>query len=242
MNWKQTIGLVITVGAIIALCFLVIFPALYDKEEPEKPVVAKKVESAEAEGDRSVLPKLKGVNWETAPKLKKPSEKKQPKEAEKKAEVEEPPAPEEAAPAGPEGVRPEESGAAPLLELQEMSWYDQEGYIVVDGTVKNVSSSSLPTVQAHVTFEGAEGWLISEEHAMIELNPIFPGQVSRFSVISRYYPEIISVVLDFRTFSGESIPWSKVEVVDEESGADERELPLEEDSGGAGEETVPPSP
>jgi hypothetical protein len=44
---------------------------------------------------------------------------------------------------------------------------------------------------------------------MIDLNPIFPGQVSAFSVVSRYYPEIINAVVDFRKFSGESIPWSK---------------------------------
>jgi hypothetical protein len=204
MNWKQTIGLVIAVCAIIALCFLVIFPSLYDEEQPEKTIEAKR--STAPEGERSVLPKLKGVNWETAPEAKKPSEKK----PAKKAVKEEPAATaKEEAPEPAEAAR-EATGPASLLELQELTWYEQEGYVVVIGAVRNISDKSLPTVQAYVTFEGDEGWFISEEHAMIDLNPIFPDQVSPFTVISRYYPEITNAVVDFRDFSGESIPWRSV--------------------------------
>lgn len=206
MNWKQTIGLIIAVSVIVALCFLVIFPAFYAEKEPDVKKEAMKSETTDAEEEHSVLPKLKGVNWKTPPKKnaeKKPTRKEG--EERKPAVVEN----DTAGLANAETAG--EKGPKPLLELQEMSWYEAEGYAVVVGTVKNVSDKSLPSVQAHATFEGEGGWFIAAEHSMIELNPIFPGQVSSFTVISRYYPEITDVVLDFRKFSGETIPWNKAE-------------------------------
>jgi hypothetical protein len=225
MNWRQTIGLVIAVGAIIALCFLIIFPAFYTREEPETGKEARKSE-APAEGeDHSVLPRLKGVNWKTPPK--KPAEKKRAKKAGKAAIAEN-----EIAALANAGLA-KEAGPKPLLELQEVDWYEQEGYAVVVGTVKNVSDKSLPSVQVHATFEGEDGWFIVAEHSMIDLNPIFPGQVSPFTVISRYYPEITNVVLDFRKFSGKSIPWGKAEVYEGENKAREADKAGEKTEGTA---------
>ncbi len=227
MNWRQTIGLIIAVGVMVALCFLVIFPAFYSQEEPATEKAAGKLEAPAAEDEQSVLPKLKGVNWKT-PSKKKRAEKK----LAKKEVIEGAPATErkEVATLANAEVA-EEAGPKPLLELQEMSWYETEGYAVVEGTVKNVSNRSLPSVQAHVTFEGEGGWFIVAEHSMIELNPIFPGQVSSFTVISRYYPEITDLVLDFKKFSGESIPWSKAEGFDAETEEEQTDEAVEETEG-----------
>jgi hypothetical protein len=240
MNWKQTIGLVISVGAIIALCFLVVFPALYSKDEPQENEVASETDVRSKDEERSVLPKLKGVNWEAAPEAakktaeKKPSEKPQeePSRVAKLMDTKKLPKP-----------APEKKAPAPLLELQEMLWYEQEGFVVVTGTVKNISSRSLPTVQAHVTFEGSDKWYISEEYAMIDLNPIFPNQVSTFTVVSRYYPEITNAVIDFRKFSGESFPWRKSEAFQEAVEKDDNEagdIPVGEEVVAPEEETAQP--
>jgi hypothetical protein len=207
MNWRQTIGLIIAVSAIIALCFLVIFPAVYAQKEPKAEKEARNSE-APAGDERSVLPKLKGVNWKT-PSKKKPAEKKL---ARKAGKVGTTATAEKEAAALANAEMAEKVGPKPLLELQEMTWYEKEGYAVVVGTVKNVSDKSLPSVQVHVTF--------AAEHSMIDLNPIFPGQVSPFTVISRYYPEITNAVLDFRKFSGENIPWNKAEVPEGETEAE----------------------
>jgi hypothetical protein len=222
MNWRQTIGLVIAVGAIIAVCFLVIFPAFYSWEEAETKKEAKKLEAPATEEEQSVLPKLKGVNWKTSPK----------KAAKKAREKEAPAMAERGVAALANAELAGEIGPKPLLELQEMVWYEQEGYAVVVGTVKNVSDKSLPSVQVHVTFEGEDGWFIIAEHSMIDLNPIFPGQVSPFTVISRYYPEITNAVLDFSKFSGEGIPWSEAEVHEGEA-----EVKEEADEAGEADET-----
>jgi hypothetical protein len=216
MNWRQTIGLIIAVGAIVALCFLVIFPAFYTQEEPDTEKEARESEAPAAEEEYSVLPKLKGVSWKTPSK-----EKAEKKLAKKEGKEEAPAIDEKEAAALANAEMAGEAGPKPLLELQEMSWYETEGYAVVVGTVKNVSDKSLPSVQAHAKFEGEDGWFIVAEHSMIELNPIFPGQISSFTVISRYYPEITDVVLDFKKFSGESIPWSKAEGFEAETEAEQ---------------------
>lgn len=225
MNWRQTIGLIIGVGVTVALCFLVIFPAFYTQEEPATEKEAGKSEAPAAGDEQSVLPKLKGVNWKT-PSKKKRAEKKLAKNEVKEGAT----ATEQREVAALSNVA-EEDGPEPLLELQEMSWYETEGYAVVEGTVKNVSDKSLPSVQAHVTFEGEGGWFIVAEHSMIELNPIFPGQVSSFTVISRYYPEITDLVLDFKKFSGESIPWNKAEGFDAETEEEQTDEAVEETEG-----------
>jgi len=214
MNWKQTIGLIIGVGVIVALCFIVIFPALYDKGEPEKQLESQKAkkqvaETAAEDEDHSVLPKLKGVNWKTSPQAKKTVKKKTTKNAVTKKSA----AAVKKTDTEPEVVTPAETAPEPLLELEEMTWYEQEGYVVVSGLVKNISDKSLPSVQAHVTFQGDGGWFISEDHSLIALNPIFPNQISPFQVTSRYYSEITNAIVDFRTFSGETIPSIKVEPV-----------------------------
>ncbi len=152
---------------------------------------------------KAVLPKLKGVRWKSAEEGKKPEK----KPAATKAVAAKKAKPEEKAPAGEEAVAAGAPGPEPLLELLDMVWYEQKGYVIVEGTVRNVSEESLPSVQVHALFEGEGKRYIISGYSMIELNPIFPEQVSTFNVTERYYPEMKEVVLDFKRFSGESIPW-----------------------------------
>lgn len=233
MTWKQTIELVFALGLMVVLCFAVIFPVLYDLERPGK---LKELEAGNgppsAEEGKDVLPDLKGVSWKS-PKEKASDNKAARENAEKAPEkkrireefealAEEAPEGEAAASAGAE----EPPGEA-LLELEEVSWYEQGGYAVATGTVKNISSRSLPSVVIHVRFlDEALNPLVSE-HSLIDLNPIFPGQVSAFSVAARFHPRIKDVDLDFTLFSGAEIPWRKVKV--EENGDFEEGEPAGDD-------------
>jgi hypothetical protein len=230
MNWKQTIGLVLAVGLIVGFSFAFIFPALYDVDRSGTPeeLGAGQAGSSVEEG-RGVLPKLKGVRWKSS-KKKAPEEK-----AGEKISAEEK-APEKTAGrtadrkrvreefealAGGASVALEEAGkpsGEALLELQEMSWYEQGGYAVVTGSVKNVSGRNIPSVLVHARFLDEDGNLLVSEHSLIDLNPIFPGQVSTFSVAARFNPAIRDAKLDFTLFSGESIPWSKLETQIEGEG------------------------
>jgi len=216
MNWKQTIGLVLALGLIVALCFTVIFPELYKSQRQAGPEMGKQKEAAQEGEGKAVLPKLKGIRWKSPEEGEKPKK----KPAARKAVAAKEARPEKEAPTG------EAPGPEPLLELLDMVWYEQEGYVIVEGTVRNVSEESLPSVQVHALFEGEGKRYIISGYSMIELNPIFPGQVSTFNVTERYYPEMKEVVLDFKRFSGESIPWRKAEVEE----AEEPEAPHAEEA------------
>jgi hypothetical protein len=233
MNWKQTIGLVLAVGLIVGFSFAFIFPALYDVDRSGAPeeLGAGQAGSSVEEG-RGVLPKLKGVRWKS-PKKKAPekkadentaAEKKAPEKtietAERKRVREEFEAPAGGA-SGKGGEAPEEAGkpsGEALLELQEMSWYEQGGYAVVTGSVKNVSGRSMPSVLVHARFLDEDGNPLVAGDSLIDLNPIFPGQVSTFSVAARFNPAMKDAKLDFTLFSGEPIPWSKLETETEGEG------------------------
>jgi hypothetical protein len=222
MSWKQTIGLVLSVGIIVGLCFVFVFPSLYDVDRsgtPEDLETGKAGPSAEEE--RGVLPKLKGVRWKSPSKKapeekaaeKKAAEKKAGSKAERKRVREEFEAlagesSEERAAASTAAGEP--AGEA-LLEVQEMDWYEQGGYLVVTGSVKNLSGRNIPSVLVHARFLDEAGNMLVSEHSLIDLNPIFPGQVSTFSVAARFRPGINDMELDFTLFSGEALPWSKLE-------------------------------
>ncbi len=224
MNWKQTIGLVLALGLIVALCFTVIFPELYKSQRQAGPELGKQKEATREGEGKAVLPKLKGVRWKSPDEGEEPRK----KPAARKARAAKKAKPEEKAPAGEEAVAAEAPGPEPLLELLDMVWYEQEGYVIVAGTVRNVSKESLPSVQVHALFEGEGKRYIISGYSMIELNPIFPGQVSTFNVTERYYPEMKKVVLDFKRFSGESIPWRKAEVEEPEAAEMLEESPSPE--------------
>jgi uncharacterized protein YgiM (DUF1202 family) len=95
------------------------------------------------------------------------------------------------------------------LELIDWRWYNEHGYVKVEGRVKNISNSSLKNVTADVTFLTASKELVTSSEALIDFNPIMPGQTSTFSVIETYNPAMKSASITFRTLLGKSINWRK---------------------------------
>jgi hypothetical protein len=95
------------------------------------------------------------------------------------------------------------------LELVDWRWYNEHGYVKVEGRVKNISNSSLKNVTADVTFLTASKELVTSSEALIDFNPIMPGQTSTFSVIETYNPAMKSASITFRTLLGKSINWRK---------------------------------
>lgn len=69
------------------------------------------------------------------------------------------------------------------------------------------SALRLEHVQAVVTFETAEGTLITTEDAIIEYGPLLPGQMSPWKVMARVNPAMASP--DFKTMFGGAIPATK---------------------------------
>ena len=229
MGRNQILGFLAFLGLVLVLSFGVIFPALQKHKEARRAQeqvsareVAAPVATERAGGrSRSVLPKLKGVRWKSSPK--KPSsavetadtgaDEKTPKEESVKKDVE--PAPAVEAVSEPEAENKDaaaieqESAAAAVLELISWNWYEQDGFAVVEGVVKNVSPLSIAGVRVVVRFEDENRALVASEYALLLYDPIFSAQESPFSVVLRFNPAMKEAVLDFRKFSGEEIPWKK---------------------------------
>lgn len=93
------------------------------------------------------------------------------------------------------------------LELGDWRW-GQSGagaYALVEGQVTNVSGRPLKYVLALAEFYTGDGTFITSDNALIDYNPILPGQTSPFKVYATWNPAMQSANLSFKFMGGESI-------------------------------------
>jgi hypothetical protein len=108
-------------------------------------------------------------------------------------------------------VREAASGGAststPQLALLSTRGYETEGggYYVVEGQVQNVSTKSLDSIEAVSTWYAADGTLITSDSALIEYNPILPGQTSPFKTMSTANPKMSKYAVEFKAMFGSTI-------------------------------------
>jgi hypothetical protein len=85
--------------------------------------------------------------------------------------------------------------------------YESEygGYHYVEGQVKNVSGKSLDNVTAVATWYDKDGNFIKSDDALIDFNPILPGQTSPFKTISTGNPAMSRYSVQFKTLFGRAL-------------------------------------
>lgn len=91
------------------------------------------------------------------------------------------------------------------LEIVNSRWSEDYGYAIYEGQVKNISHSKLENVQAVVTWYNKNGKMITSNSALIEYNPILPGQSSPFKVIKTYNPAMERAGVEFSRLMGGTI-------------------------------------
>ncbi|MEP0314142.1 FxLYD domain-containing protein [Hyphomonas sp.] len=94
----------------------------------------------------------------------------------------------------------------PDYDMKLGSWrcYSELGFQHIDGLVKNVGDQPLDTVMAVATFLDGKGGMIKTASAMIDFQPIMPGQTSPFKVITTGNPLIRKCVIQMtRMFGGQ---------------------------------------
>jgi hypothetical protein len=111
----------------------------------------------------------------------------------------------------PSGAGAAPPALTPALELESWNWHQEYGYAIVDGSVKNISSESMKNVEAVVTFTTKSGEHITSSSALIQYNPILPGQTSPFKVMQSWNPAMTSASMDFHELMGGSIAWKQRE-------------------------------
>ncbi len=95
--------------------------------------------------------------------------------------------------------------AQPLLDLQSLHCYKEYDYFIIEGTVKNISNSSMESILAVGKTYTATGEFVKSDSALIEYNPILAKQTSPFKVIMTGNPAIEKCAVDFKEFWGGTI-------------------------------------
>lgn len=92
------------------------------------------------------------------------------------------------------------------LEILSHNWQrTTDAYVTVLGQVKNVTNEPIESVMVVASFYDKDKNFITYDDALIDYNPIMPGQVSPFKIIVRYNPLMNGYRIEFRTFAGEKI-------------------------------------
>jgi hypothetical protein len=109
-----------------------------------------------------------------------------------------------AAPTSSTAPSPAPVPAGPKLALLSSKGYESEygGYHYIEGEVKNVSDEPLKNVAAVGIWLDKDGTFIKSDDAIIEYNPILPGQTSPFKTISTGNPAMEKYRVEFKTLFG----------------------------------------
>lgn len=98
------------------------------------------------------------------------------------------------------------SAGEPRLELQNFRVYEEYGYSHIDGMVTNISGEPMKNVQAVGEFYTEDGTFVKSAEALLEYNPILPGQSSPFQVLTTTNPAIKKGHVVFKELFGGTIP------------------------------------
>ena len=98
--------------------------------------------------------------------------------------------------------------AGPLLRVESFSWSISYNYAIAEGEVTNISSDPLKNVQAMGQFYTKDSTFITSADALIDYNPILPGQTSPFKVMATHNPAMDGCRISFKNMFGGSIEHS----------------------------------
>lgn len=102
----------------------------------------------------------------------------------------------------------ERERATASLDVKSFSWSKSRSanFAIVEGMVKNVTAHRLENIQAVAIFTDKDGSFITSDTAMVEYNPIMPGQSSPYKVMARYNPAMNSCRVEFKMLGVGTLP------------------------------------
>lgn len=80
-------------------------------------------------------------------------------------------------------------------------------YMTLQGQVTNVTNAPIRRVTAVATYSTADGTFVTSDTALVEYDPLLPGQTSPFKVLTRYNPALEKCNIAFKELIGGSIPF-----------------------------------
>lgn len=97
------------------------------------------------------------------------------------------------------------SSGGEQLELLSFSCSEEYGYSKVSGQVKNISDKPMKDVMVVGSWFTTDGTFVKSGDALIEYNPILPGQTSPFETLTTGNPAIAKCKVEFKEFFGGTI-------------------------------------
>lgn len=95
-----------------------------------------------------------------------------------------------------------------ILIVENWNWANSSSsYDRVEGLVTNNTSQPIRSIVAEARFYDANDNFVHSDDALIDYNPLLPGQSSPFDVIVRRNPGFKLARLYFRTFGGQALPY-----------------------------------
>jgi hypothetical protein len=93
------------------------------------------------------------------------------------------------------------------LALLSLQGYSESDFAIVEGQVRNDGDQPLSDVEAIASwFKADKTTFIKAGHALIDYNPILPGQTSTFKIITSDNPAIKTFRITFQQLGGAEIP------------------------------------
>lgn len=89
-----------------------------------------------------------------------------------------------------------------LALLSATGGHSSDAFMKVEGQVENISSASLKSVAAVVTWYDKSDQFITSDTTLIEYDPLLPGQTSPFSVLTRANPAMQKYSVSFKHLIG----------------------------------------
>jgi putative peptidoglycan binding protein len=99
---------------------------------------------------------------------------------------------------------------APKLDLPQLvvtnwSCHSEYSYMITEGQVENISGKSLENITVVASYYTASGDFVTSDSALVEYNPLLPGQRTPFKTITRGNPAIKGCNINFKHFWGGAI-------------------------------------
>ncbi|MBK9526998.1 MAG: hypothetical protein IPO41_01435 [Acidobacteria bacterium] len=95
--------------------------------------------------------------------------------------------------------------SSPELKVLSKKGTIEYSFVTVEGQVQNISGASLEAVQAVVTHYDGNGSFVTSDSALIEYNPLLPGQTSPYKVLTRHNPAMKTFNVEFKHILGGEI-------------------------------------
>ena len=95
--------------------------------------------------------------------------------------------------------------SSPELKILSKKGTIEYSFVIVEGQVQNISSARLEAVQAVVTHYDGNGNFVTSDSALIEYDPLLPGQTSPYKVHTRHNPAMKTFNVEFKRLLGGEI-------------------------------------